>query len=80
MREAKRVRQEKQGKGEVVRLVLTVEKKIRGEVREPEFVMLDGCCRENVTGKDISKAIQLGQLKVVSKPTKTEPDAGEGET
>ena len=42
--------------------------------------MLVGFCRENVTAKDLSKAIQRGEGEVVTRPTEEEGGSAKGET
>ena len=70
----------RQPRGEQVGLVLNRAKTIRGEERPEAFLMLVGFCRENVTAKDLSKAIQLGEVEVVTRPTEEEGGSAKGET
>ncbi len=50
-----------------VRIVLAEEGSIGGVVRNPGHVLLEGMCPEGIAAADIDKAIQLKQVKVVSK-------------
>lgn len=64
---------------QIVKILLTEKKTIGGEIRDPRFVLMQGPCNENVTWKDVSKAIQRGQVEVVSADrSKKIAEPGEG--
>lgn len=47
-----------------VRLVLKLDKTIRGKCFKAGTVLLDGECRSGAKPSDVEKAIQLGELRV----------------
>jgi len=49
-----------------IKIVLAVEKVIQGKKRKAETVLLNGDCVGKCTADDLSKAIQLGEVKVVA--------------
>lgn len=48
----------------IVRLVLKIDKKIRGKDFKARTLLLDGECRSGAKPSDVEKAIQLGELRV----------------
>lgn len=60
----------------VIQLILTEPRRIKNEIRDPRFVMLEAETPENVTVKDINLAIQLGVARAVEiKQTEKKPEA-----
>ena len=57
---------------EVVRIVLTEPKTIKGIVRNPGYVLLEAICSEKVTAIDISETLRLGHAIVVVNKHKQE--------
>ena len=47
-----------------IRIILAEEKSISGVVRKPGYTLLEGICPEKVAADDLSKAIQLGQVRI----------------
>ena len=47
-----------------IKIVLTKERRIRSEMKKPEFVMLQGITSEDITAADVDKALQMGEARV----------------